>query len=417
MKKIVQKILALMAHALLIRHKPFVIGVTGSIGKTTTKDALFAILSTRYTVRTNRANYNNEFGVPLTIIGAETGGKSLIGWMRVFLIWIYAMVHRTYPEILVVELGIDHVGDMDYLVNIIHPHMGIVTRVEGVHAEKFGSIATIAKEKSVLIRRLPESGDAILNADDERVLRMKKYTHARATTYSAQGNKEAALYVSDKTFSGHGGISFKVNKGQTTVPVRLPHIIGMQMIPSIMAAITAAHVYGMNLVDIARAIEHFKPPHRRMNLLTIASCNITIIDDSYNAAPASVRAALATLHALSARSRRVAILGDMRELGDVEDAEHRALSVAIEDNNIDVVITVGEKMLLLHKRLIASCKKQHRTCAVYHYTTLCDAVDAVSTIVRNGDTVLIKGSHGMRMWEVTEKLMQMKCVSKCIKRQ
>ncbi len=407
MKIFIQNILGKMAQAVLWRHKPFVIAVTGSIGKTTAKDALFTILSARYSVRTNIANYNNEFGVPLTIIGTTTAGRSILGWMGVFIRWFFVMLMPRYPKILILEFGIDHVGDMDYLIGMTHPDMGIVTVVDGVHAEKLGSVATIAREKGALIRKLPAAGIAVLNFDDSRVLKMSGQTRARVVTYSTMNTDGAQMRISDVVFDGAHGISFKVNEKQTTVPVRLPHIIGTQMLPSILSAITAARAYGMNLVEIAQALYVLKPPNRRMNI-TVTSENVTIIDDTYNAAPASMRGALATLGEFpiyGREIRRIAVLGDMRELGSVAEEEHRALVHSIIVNNIDAVVCVGPLMSHLYNELSKACDKEYQICAPYYFETTDDAVAKIAQIVTPGDIVLCKGSNGMHMWDVVERLM------------
>ncbi len=395
LQKSLQRILGVMARVVLWRHHPFVIGITGSIGKTTTKDALYTILREHCSVRTNIANYNNEIGVPLTIIGARTGGRSLVGWLRVAAVWLWTVVlQRQYPAVLVLELGIDHVGDMAYLVDMVAPQIGVVTVVHGVHAEKLGSVATIAREKGVLVRRLPDDGVAILNADDVRVAKMARKTAARVLTYSATNCDGAQVCASDIVQNGRNGIALKVNEGAVSVPVRLPHIIGTQMVPSILAAIAAARAYGMNLADIAQALEHFTPPSRRMNLIALHG-DITVIDDSYNAAPASMRGALAALGVFPTQGRRIALLGDMKELGDVQEAEHRALADEIDKNAIDVVFCVGEQMQALAEQLHA-----HRA-KVQHYASVDALLQTLEqSFFLSGDVVLLKGSNSMEMHKV-----------------
>ena len=397
--------LRMMARAVVWRHRPFVIGITGSIGKTTTKDALFTILRAHTAVRTNIANYNNEFGVPLTVIGAPSGGRSLGGWLRVVVTWLWTMtLQRDYPTVLVLELGIDHVGDMDYLVDMVSPQMGVVTVVHGVHAAKLGTVATIAREKGVLIARLPADGVAVLNADDARVAAMSRRTRAQVWTYSAQGAEHARLRAGGVACTAQGGMTFKVHEGCTTVPVRLPHVVAPQLVPSLMAAIAAARAYGVNLADVAQSLRDFRPPQHRMTIIRGAR-DVTIIDDTYNAAPPSVRGALAALHMMPTQHKRVAVLGDMRELGDAEVAAHAGLAADIIAREIDEVVCVGPLMRHLYDALVAR-KSRHAAPNVCHYATTADAADALGRHVAPGDTVLVKGSNGMHMWDVVNALSQ-----------
>lgn len=409
MKLFVQKILKLMARTVLWRHRPCVIAITGSIGKTTTKDALYTILSSKHAARTNIGNYNNEFGVPLTIIGAPSGGRSLFGWLRVFGVWLWDVtIAWNYPRVLVLEFGIDQVGDMAYLVSIAQPQMGVVTVVEGVHAEKFGSVATIAREKGMLVELLAADGVAVLNADDVRVAKMAGRTKARVHTYTTADAQDAAVRIGDIATLGQGGLTFKVHEAQTTVPVRLPHIIGAQMVPSVAAAITAARAYGMNLADIAAALSAFRPPKGRMNVIHTED-GVVVIDDTYNAAPASMRGAIAALGQFPlprSESRQIAVLGDMFELGETEVADHAAMAQSVLINKIDAVVCVGALMKNMYDALVDACEKDYQVTAPYYYATTAEAAADITQIVSSGDVVLCKGSQGMRMEKILEELVE-----------
>ncbi len=174
LKKLLQLHLAMVAKAILKKYQPDIIGVTGSVGKTTSKDAIYAVLSHKFPARRNVKNYNNEIGLPLTIIGAETGGNSLLGWLSVFAKAAGLLLARdkNYPRILVLEMGVDRVGDMKYLTALAPCKAGVVTSVAPVHLEYFKTLERIAREKSVIVTHLKKDGWAILNGDNEYILGM-----------------------------------------------------------------------------------------------------------------------------------------------------------------------------------------------------------------------------------------------------
>ena len=167
-----EKLLRFMAVAILKRHKPKIIAITGSVGKTSTKAAVFAVLSSKYYVRENQKNYNNEIGIPLAIIGAESGGKNIIKWAWIAIKCFFVIIFPKYPEILVFELVVDRPGDMKYFMSFIQPMVGIITNVSLSHIEFFKTVENIAKEKRILIESFNSDGYAILNADDEKVSAM-----------------------------------------------------------------------------------------------------------------------------------------------------------------------------------------------------------------------------------------------------
>ena len=169
-KEILHLKLKIAARLVLHKYKPEVIGITGSVGKTSAKEAIYTVLESKFNVRKNIKNYNNEIGLPLTVIGVESPGKNPIGWFNVGLKVLRLMLIRdkNYPKILILEMGIDRPGDMDYLCNIIQPRIGVVTNISQSHLEYFESLAQIQKEKSKLIKQLPKGGWAVLSSDNEK---------------------------------------------------------------------------------------------------------------------------------------------------------------------------------------------------------------------------------------------------------
>ena len=283
---LLEKILQMMAMAVLKRHKPSIVAITGSVGKTSAKNAIFEVLSSKFSVRENQKNYNNEIGIPLTIIGAESGGRNIFSWLGVFLRWFGVLFSLNYPKILVLELGVDRPGDMAHFMSFIKPTVGVVTNVSASHLEFFGTEEKIAKEKKVLVKFLDENGFAILNGDDELVAQMRKNIKANVITFGF--DQDCPVNASSLAYNYQGempdGISFKLNYDGKNIPIRLKNILAGHYVYAALAAVSTGIVFKMNLVEIAQALENLKSPAGRMNLLH-GIAGSYIIDDSYNASP------------------------------------------------------------------------------------------------------------------------------------
>jgi UDP-N-acetylmuramoyl-tripeptide--D-alanyl-D-alanine ligase len=361
------------------------------------------VLETQFRVRKNEGNYNNEIGVPLTILGCKTGGRSIIAWGGIFFHFLKLMVFRLpYPEVLVLEMGIDQKGDMDYLMSFAAPHIGVATHVSESHMRQFGTVANIAKEKRKLIKALPEDGFAILNADNEWTKKMKDTTKAKAITYGF--SSEADIRVDNLLFHGDTGhvegYSFKLNYKGKSVPVRLPFILAKHLIPSALAAVGVGVAMKLNLVEIAQALEGFQSLPGRMNMFPGIQ-ETQIIDDTYNASPASTRAAIESLSYMQA-PRKVAILGDMLELGEESDQAHASLASDIKNANITRVLLVGKHMQFLRDALL---EIGYQPKQVSWYMDPWSTLEALSETLRPSDLILIKGSQGLRMELIVEALL------------
>lgn len=404
-RKFLETILRWMACAVLKKYNPIVVGITGSVGKTSAKEATFLVLSHFYRVRQSEKNYNNEIGIPLTIIGARSGEGSLARWVRVVAHWLWVLLFPVeYPEVLVVEMGIDRPGDMAYLLSFVPVHAAVVTTIGPAHVEFFGSIERIAAEKERVVSAVGPNGNVILNADDPRVAAMAKKAKAPVTTF---GCVEASqVFASDITqsFSQDNalkGIRFKLNYEGKSIPVRLPNVIARHYIPAVLAALSVGIALRLNLVACARAVENFIPLPGRMNLLTGVHGSM-VIDDTYNASPRAVEAALQTLAEMPA-TRRIAVLGDMLELGPVSDGEHAALAARCSAHNITLLYAVGERMEHAYRTALSS--GLFTSDRVFYFEDPVLTGRAVAQILRAGDVVLVKGSQGMRMEKVVEQIM------------
>ncbi|MDP3900183.1 MAG: UDP-N-acetylmuramoyl-tripeptide--D-alanyl-D-alanine ligase, partial [bacterium] len=353
MKKIIQLKLKILAKLTIRKYKPKIIGITGTIGKTSTKEAVYTVLSSKFNVRRNIKNYNNEIGLPLTIIGEESAGRNIFGWWAIFWRATLKLVIRDkdYPQILVLEMGIDRPRNMDYLLKIIKPTVGIVTGIDFTHVEFFRDLESLISEKSKLVENISEDGLVIFNIDDKHVFSMRRNVKAKMVTYGF--DKIADINADHVRFSFRGsqedvnnlqGLSFKVTYQGATVPVLMPDCLGIGQIYAALAATAIGIKYNMNLVDISQALRNFRSPTGRMRLLEGIK-HTKIIDDTYNASPLSTLAALDTLAKipLPAGKRRYAILGDMLELGSVSVKSHSGVGKKVQELGCDVLITVGER--------------------------------------------------------------------------
>ena len=352
MRKLIQLKLKILSQLILKKYKPEIIGITGSVGKTGAKEAVYAVLSSKYNVRRNVKNYNNEIGLPLTIIGSESPGKSIIGWILVFIkaIKLILIINKNYPKILILEMATDKPGDMKYLNKIAKCRIGIITRIGSSHIKYFNSIKNIAKEKSLLIKNLPQSGTAILNYDDELTLAMKELTNANILTYGLrEGSKVRAREIAlsfNKSINAYDlvGISFKISYENSIIPVILPNIISKSSVYSVLIGACAGIIYDINLIAISQSIKNINMPKGRMNAIRGIK-NTLIIDDSYNSSPESSMVAIDSIKdiPLRANAEKYAVLGDMLELGSYSEEWHKQVGKYLAKAGIDKLITVGER--------------------------------------------------------------------------
>lgn len=401
--KYLEKMLRGMAVLVLKKYKPLIVGITGSVGKTSAKEAIYLVLSSKYRVRKNEKNYNNEIGIPLTIIGAESGNRSIFKWLKIIFKWISLIIFPyKYPEILVLEMGVDRPGDMKYLSSFIPLDSAVMTNVSSSHLEYFRNIEHIAKEKGKIIESLSENGTAILNIDDERAMSRKGKTKAKVLTFGF--SEKAQVRAREISFGFKEdikeGINFKLDYKGKIIPVRLRHIYATHQIYAALAAAAVGITYKVNLIDIASALENYFSPAGRMNLIPGINGSY-IFDDSYNASPASTEAALEVVSEFPAK-RKIAVLGDMLELGREMEDGYRKVAQKIFDLKIDSFFGIGERMEMAVKELM---KLGYPAKNIYYFENHELAVTKLKSEMRLGDLILVKGSQGMRMEKIVEEIM------------
>lgn len=350
------------------RTKLKVVGVTGSVGKTTTKELTAAVLATRYPTLKNEGNLNSEIGLPMVLLEATQR-------------------HRRA----VLEMGMWAPGEIALLCEIAQPEVGIVTMVGPVHLERMGTIEAIEREKGALAEALPEDGVAVLNADDPRVAAMARRTQAHVITYGLA--PEADVRAEDIESHGLAGVRFTLVHGDERAAVysRLP---GRALVSNALAAAAAGLVDGIELDDIAQALSEAQVPSR---LTAHPGPNGSIVvDDAYNASPASMRAALDLLGEV--RGRKVAVLGDMRELGSVEREAHTEIG-RYAAQVADTIVAVGELGRWIGDAAIHAGHQD-----VHIVLEKAEVAPLLRGRLGPGDVVLLKASRALALETVREEL-------------
>lgn len=408
MKKILQKLLARRARAIIEAYKPEVIGITGSVGKTSTKEAIATVLSTCFHVRAAYKNYNNELGVPLTIIGSESPGRSVRGWQQVLAKakQLTLTPDPDYPAMLVLEMGIDHPGDMEYLTSIAAPTRAVLTRLGTAHLEFFSSREALHQEKLRLAQAVSQEGVVIYNYEDEKLRAATQDLPVKTLGYGFSPAADIRAEHLSINFSGEAasrGVTFKLVSEGSAVPVFIPGVISR---PAVLAALAGAAVgfsYDMNAIEIAQALKHFETPPGRMKLLE-GIRQTMIIDDSYNASPEAVQESLKMLQTIPREDYHASwvVLGDMRELGTDSQTAHEKIGELCAEANNDYLVTVGNDAEAIGQ---AAIKQGLEPARVWHFSNAVAAADFLEKTLSEKDVILVKGSQAVRLEKIVKRLL------------
>ena len=354
------------------KHNLRVIGITGSVGKSTTKELIAEVLGQRYRVLKNPGNLNNEIGLPLTLLRLSAG-----------------------HQVAVLEMGFYVPGEIAFLCDMALPQVGVITNIGTVHAERAGSQEDIARGKAELVEALPTApeGIAILNFDDPWVRPMAEKTRAQVFTYGL--DPQADLWASDIEGLGLKGILFRMHFRNEIIQVRAP-MIGRHSVHTVLRAAAVALVEGITWGEIVNGLQNSRS---QLRLVAVHTANgALLLDDSYNASPESTLAALNLLDEMD--GRKVAVLGDMLELGQYAQQGHHMVGVRAAEV-ADQLVTVGEL-----GNLIAQSARDAGLPArkIHSVTDVPQAVEVLQGLLNSGDVALIKGSHGLRMDRIVSAL-------------
>ncbi len=407
MRKIIQYILKPIAKLILWKYKPFIVAITGSVGKSSTKEAVFAVLNHHFPnqVRKTEKNLNTEIGLALTIIGGEDAKRNIFIWLSNFIKGLGLILFPfNYPKILILEMAADRPGDITYLTSIVRPDIAIVTAIGEmpVHLEFFSSKESYIKEKAGVIKALRPTGRAILNYDDELV---RELAGPEAVFFGFnEGSNIRALYPnyivpnSSKEIDS-AGTNFKVEHIGRVIPFKITESLGLGVIYSALAAIAVGLEMNINILEISKALENFVPLPQRMNLLRGIKDSL-IIDDTYNASPLSMEVALGVLSRFEGK-RKIAVIGDMRELCVNTEKAHR--EVGLRANKVaDIIFLIGDSMVFAKEEI----KGKEWNKEVFYFNNGEEAKMKVQEILKENDVILIKGSRAVKMDVIVEEVKE-----------
>ncbi|MFT5179832.1 MAG: UDP-N-acetylmuramoyl-tripeptide--D-alanyl-D-alanine ligase [Candidatus Paceibacteria bacterium] len=412
LKKIIVAIITYEAKLVLRKFKPKVIVVVGSVGKTTTKDAIYTSLSANFRIRKNQKSFNSEVGTPLTVLGLDTGWNNLFLWLRNIFLGALVLFKKRYPKWLVLEVGVDRPGDMDNIGKWLSPDIVVLTAFPKTpaHVEYFETPKQVIEEKKKILKYMKPDGVLILNADDEQVMKIGDRRNHLVYTYGS--NSEANVYFSNDSiiyervndFRTATGMSFKVNYDGNTIPVSIPGVLGPQHIYPVVAALAVGISQQIPLLDMTKALAQHRPPKGRMNLIEGVK-NTLLIDDTYNSSPASVDMALDVLGKIETQYPKIAILGDMLEIGTYSSREHKKVGKKVTDIRVSSLYSVGLRSQDIAQSAYDNGMDEN---SIHYYKTFDDVAKDVKENLHEGSVILIKGSQGIRLEKVTKELMMNK---------
>lgn len=404
-KSIVVSILIFEAKLLLKRKSPKIIAVTGSVGKTSTKDAIYAAIKSHVYARKSEKSFNSDIGVPLTVLGLPNAWNNPFLWLRNVIDGLFtALFSRSYPEVLILETGIDRPGDMDKLTSWIKPDVVVLTRLPAipVHVEYFSSPQAVIDEKMKLVHALKPDGVFIYNNDDTLITNQlpevlpRKVGFARYLDTDFTTQSDQIVYADDIPI----GVRFTLRHLENTYTVNIDRTVGTQHLYACSAALAVADELSIPLPAAVESLETLQTPPGRMRLLAGLKSTI-IIDDSYNSSPTAAEHALQALHEIKHANRKIAVLGDMLELGKYSSDEHHRLGTQVA-KTADILFTVGVRARQIAEGALESGMTEKH---IFQYDDVARAGRELQNLLKPGDVVLIKASQGVRAERIVEEIM------------
>jgi len=407
LKAFIVFILTLEARIILRKYNPKIIAVTGSVGKTSAKDAIYAALKGAKSSRKSEKSFNSEFGVPLAILNRESGWNNPLQWLGNIFAGARLIIARAeYPDWLILEVGADRPGDISRTAKWLRPDVAVITGVPDtpVHVEFFHSAEDVAREKQELARHAKEGAVLVVNGDDDRALLMRGGFKGKLLRYGfgskndVRAADEGIIYEKSRP----SGMSFRVEEEGASVPIEIRGGLGRAHVYSILAAFAVGRTVGLDMIAIAEALQSHIPPPGRMRIIEGKNRSI-ILDDTYNASPAAASSALSALKEVKAEGRKIALLADMLELGRLTAEAHKDVGVQAA-KAVDMLVVVGIRASAIAQAAIAEGFPEERI-RRYAKGESQKAGEDMAQSLQKGDVVLVKGSQSMRMERATKALM------------
>lgn len=407
LKKVVVAILTWEARLVLLRYKPRIIAITGSVGKTSTKDAIFAALSSELYVRKAEKSFNSEIGVPLTILGCENGWRDPSIWIRNVLYGLSLILWKnSFPQWIIIEVGADRPGDIRNLARWLRPDIAVITGVSEVpvHVEFFESTEALAREKRSLAEYIRPGGKILLNGDDARARTIQTDFRGASLMYGFEPHNDFLAHDAEMFYDGEEavGMRFRMQRKGASLPVEISGALGAPRVYAGLAALATAEAVGVDLVAAARGLAAWSPTPGRLRILKGIKDTL-IIDDTYNSSPAAAFAALDALADIRAKGRKIAVLGDMLELGKFSADAHRKIGVRAAEV-ADMLITVGFRARATAEAALDAGMKE-KNIRTYEMNESQRAGKELELELKAGDVALIKGSQSMRMERTVKEVM------------
>ena len=350
-----------------------VVGITGSVGKTSTKEVIASVLKEKYRTLKTQGNFNNELGLPLTVFRL-----------------------RDEDQIAVLEMGISDFGEMTRLTKIARPDTCVITNIGTCHLENLGDRDGVLKAKTEIFKSMNPKGHIVLNGDDDKLATVSEYNGVKPVFFGL--NAERDVYADQIESKGLKGVACRIHLGEDAFDVLVP-TPGIHMVYNALAAAAVGRIYGLSIEEIKRGIESLETIRGRFKM--IETDKFLVVDDCYNANPMSMKASLDVLH--DGEGRRVAILGDMGELGENEIALHEEVGTHAAQCGIDVCICVGA----LSVHMAEAARKADQEFKVIYEESRESLLEHLGDLVQEGDTILVKASHFMQFEEVVKALEEM----------
>lgn len=406
LKHVIERILFFEARILLARKKPRIIGITGNVGKTSAKDAIYTVIHSHVRARKSEKSFNSDIGVTLTILGLPNAANNLFLWIiNIVEGFFIAIFSRSYPEWLVLEMGVDRPGDMKRLASLVRPDIVVLTRFPDVpvHVEYFKTPEAVIEEKMELVRALKEGGTVVFNNDDENIrkalsgLSVHAVGFGKTTPSPYTASKETILYEE----SHPTGYSFTISHGPESVVITTIGSLGLHNAYTAAAACAVGGLLDIPLHAAGEAyVDHITAPGRMRLIPGMKDC--TIIDDTYNSSPLAVTEGIDTLSYVTEAKRRIAVIGDMLELGRYSVKEHEKVGAHLA-SKVDALMTVGIRAKHVAESAVQGGLKETRIIEVGDSD---EGAEVLKGLVKAGDVVYIKGSQGMRMERIVKALMK-----------